>query len=92
MSATRNNYLDYLREIAILLVVVGHCIQFDSVYVYQKSGLYYVNPVFKFTYSRHIQLLILISSYSGWYFKSKKSYKESVILRDNLHTYVLTGI
>ena len=77
MSATRNNYLDYLRGIAILLVVVGHCIQFGSGSAYLKSGLYFANPLFKFIYSFHMPLFI--SGYLGWFSISKKTHKDFVI-------------
>lgn len=79
MSATRNNYLDFLRGIAILLVVVGHCIQFGSGSAYLKSGLYFANPLFKFIYSFHMPLFMLISGYLGWFSISKKTHKDFVI-------------
>ena len=79
MSATRNNYLDYIRGIAIFLVVVGHCIQFGSGSAYLKSGLYFANPLFKFIYSFHMPLFMLISGYLGWFSISKKTHKDFVI-------------
>ena len=79
MSATRNNYLDYIRGIAIFLVVVGHCIQFGSGSTYLKSGLFFANPLFKFIYSFHMPLFMLISGYLGWFSMSKKNYKVFVI-------------
>ncbi|MFK2101644.1 acyltransferase family protein [Bacteroides fragilis] len=44
----RIEYVDYMRGIAIILVVIGHLIQFN--------GFPTSNPVFEFIYSFHMPL------------------------------------
>lgn len=51
----RLEYIDFCRGIAILLVVIGHLIQFN--------GIVTSNPVFEFIYSFHMPLFFAISGY-----------------------------
>lgn len=51
----RIEYVDYMRGIAIILVVIGHLIQFN--------GFPTSNPVFEFIYSFHMPLFFAISGY-----------------------------
>ncbi len=51
----RLEYIDFCRGIAILLVVIGHLIQFN--------GIATSNPVFEFIYSFHMPLFFAISGY-----------------------------
>jgi fucose 4-O-acetylase-like acetyltransferase len=51
-------YIDQMRGIAILLVIMGHLIQFN--------GLGTNNPVFEFIYSFHMPLFFAISGYIGF--------------------------
>lgn len=55
-SKTRLDYVDYMRGIAILLVVIGHLIQTNDIY-------YAHNHVFEFIYSFHMPLFFAISGY-----------------------------
>lgn len=55
MSIKRLDYIDEIRGIAILLVVVGHIIQFNGI---SKN-----NSVFEFIYSFHMPLFFAISGY-----------------------------
>lgn len=51
----RIDYIDELRGLAIILVVIGHLIQFN--------GFSTNNPVFEFIYSFHMPLFFSISGY-----------------------------
>lgn len=51
----RIDYIDEIRGVAILLVVMGHIIQFNGI----KTS----NPVFEFIYSFHMPLFFAISGY-----------------------------
>ena len=51
----RIDYIDEIRGVAILLVVMGHIIQFN--------GIKISNPVFEFIYSFHMPLFFAISGY-----------------------------
>lgn len=60
---SRSNLLDICKGVAILLVVLGHNIQYGSGVDFLNSGAYLVHPVFKFIYSFHMPLFTLISGY-----------------------------
>ncbi len=55
MNKIRIDYIDEIRGLAILLVVMGHIIQFN--------GISTNNPVFEFIYSFHMPLFFAISGY-----------------------------
>lgn len=59
-STKRNNYIDFLKGAAILLVVVGHCIQYGSGHVYVLEEEFFNNSLYKLIYSFHMPLFILI--------------------------------
>lgn len=60
MNKERNFYMDALKAINIILVVLGHCIQYGSGKEYALGAFFY-NPVFIFIYSFHMPLFMLIS-------------------------------
>ena len=62
-SLSRNLTIDFIRGIAILLVVLGHNIQYGSGNVFYQSESYFENFLFKFIYSFHMPLFALISGY-----------------------------
>jgi fucose 4-O-acetylase-like acetyltransferase len=59
----RNDYLDYLKGILILLVVYGHTIQF---LVYQHSEEFWYDPAFKFIYIFHMPLFMGVSGFVSY--------------------------
>jgi len=77
----RNEFLDILKGIAIILVVVGHCIQYGSGYNYMTNSLYFSNFAFKLIYSFHMPLFMLISGYLFYYSIKKYSFKSNLINR-----------
>lgn len=62
-NGERNNYIDIIKGIAIILVVIGHCIQFGSGRAYFDSEAFFNDPLFKFIYSFHMPLFMLVSGY-----------------------------
>lgn len=58
----RDAYLDIVKGVAIIAVVVGHCIQFGSGAELMKGDFFY-NDVFRFIYSWHMPLFMLVSGY-----------------------------
>lgn len=66
----RNVFVDALRGIAMFLVLWGHSIQFFCAGEFD----FFENPVFRFIYSFHMPLFILISGYS-FYWSCKKDLK-----------------
>ena len=55
----RNLYIDLIKGIAIITVIIGHLIQYTSV----GNFNFYENYIYKFIYSFHMPLFMLISGY-----------------------------
>lgn len=59
----RNGYIDFVKGTAILLVLVGHAIQYCHGAVYFLRGEYFDNPLFAFIYTFHMPLFMAVSGY-----------------------------
>ncbi len=57
---------DILRGFAIILVVLGHCIQEGSGGAYKENALYFSDKLYQFIYSFHMPLFMLVSGYLNW--------------------------
>ena len=57
---------DLLRGFAIVLVVLGHCIQDGSGADYRSEALYFSDRLYQFIYSFHMPLFMMISGYLSW--------------------------
>lgn len=77
-STKRNNYIDFLKGTAILLVVVGHCIQYGSGHVYVLEEEFFNNSLYKLIYSFHMPLFILISGFLFAYSCEKYNTKKFI--------------
>lgn len=77
----RNRTIDVIKGIAIIFVIYGHCIQFGSGADYLETGSFYNNSLFKFIYSFHMPLFMLISGYLFYYTLQKHSYKDALYSR-----------
>lgn len=80
-KSTRHQLLDVAKGIAILLVLVGHTIQYASGKSYSVAGDFYENYLFKFIYGFHMPLFMIVSGYLFSFAVKKKSTKEIVISR-----------
>ena len=76
----RNIYLDVLKAVNIVLVVLGHWIQYGSGTQF-VSGTFFGNPVFMFIYSFHMPLFMLISGYLFAYSFKNKDWKEILLIK-----------
>lgn len=64
MAANRRlPYPDIVRGFAIILVVLGHCIQMGSGAAYYEASAFYDDRLYQFIYSFHMPLFMLISGY-----------------------------
>ncbi|MBR2441547.1 MAG: acyltransferase family protein [Clostridia bacterium] len=79
MEQERNTYIDVLRAVSILLVLVGHCIQYGCGMEYMAWGTFLYNPVFIFIYSFHMPLFMFISGYLFAFSVKKKKWHELLI-------------
>lgn len=59
----RNAYIDFVKAVAIILVIVGHCIQYGSGNDVLSASTFFDDKVFKFIYSFHMPLFMLVSGY-----------------------------
>ena len=59
----RNDFIDFIKGVAILLVLVGHAIQYCYGEEYFSQGAYFSNPIFKFIYTFHMPLFMVVSGY-----------------------------
>lgn len=64
--AERSVVIDFIRGIAIILVILGHNIQYGSGVSYYTNELYFDNVLFKLIYSFHMPLFALISGYLSY--------------------------
>jgi fucose 4-O-acetylase-like acetyltransferase len=62
-NLNRNELLDIIKGVAIILVVFGHCIQYGSGSEYLHRLVFFDNTVFKVIYSFHMPLFMLVSGY-----------------------------
>ena len=79
--------IDVAKGIAIILVLIGHSIQYASGASYSSSGAFYDNWVFKIIYSFHMPLFMIISGYLFNNSIGRKTTK--AILIDKLRTLLL---
>lgn len=78
MGKNHNTFIDIIKGIAIFLMLWGHCIQ----YCVAGSEIdFFENIVFKFIYSFHMPLFMLVSGYLFFFSFSKRSLKELLIHR-----------
>ena len=76
-SDKRNAYLDWVKGITIIFVVWGHVIQYFS----YDSLNFFDNPVFKFLYSFHMPLFMLVSGYLYFYSLGKRTAVQAILQR-----------
>lgn len=81
VAKQRDPLIDIIKGVAILLVLVGHVIQFASGGDYQKTGAFYDNVLFKFIYGFHMPLFMVVSGYLFYRSISNKPAKDIVISR-----------
>lgn len=74
----RNPYLDIVKGITIISVILGHSIQSGNGVEYLDNGSFFDNIVFQFIYSFHMPLFMLISGYLFYHSIEKKSILEII--------------
>ena len=77
----RNGYIDFVKGAAILLVLVGHAIQYCYGADYFLREAYFDNPLFDFIYSFHMPLFMAVSGYLLHYTLSHRTEYEMVVRR-----------
>lgn len=62
----REKLPDILKGFAIILVVLGHCIQEGSGELFSVRSLYFYDKLYQFIYSFHMPLFMAVSGYLCW--------------------------
>lgn len=75
----RSPYLDIIKALLIISVILGHSVQYGSGPSFIEKQLFFENYLFKFIYSFHMPLFIMISGYLSYNSINKKSFKEIFI-------------
>ena len=75
-SSLRSNYLDFVKGVAIILVVLGHNIQFGSA-IGINDG-FYENSLFRLIYSFHMPLFMVVSGYLFYFTSDKYTFIENI--------------
>ncbi|MBD5461397.1 MAG: acyltransferase family protein, partial [Lachnospiraceae bacterium] len=65
-SGQREKFPDLLKGFAIILVVLGHCIQEGSGERFSTETLYFYDRLYQFLYSFHMPLFMMVSGYLCW--------------------------
>ena len=78
IKKTRNVFLDVLKGVAIILVVLGHSIQYGSGAEYLENNCFFDNAVYKMIYGFHMPLFMLISGYLFHHSIEKYSFSKNV--------------
>lgn len=73
MKKKRLIFPDVLKGITILLVILGHSIQYGNGTVFLKNQDFFSNELFKFIYGFHMPLFMAISGYFVFYSLKKNS-------------------
>lgn len=81
LSEKKNPFLDFLKGVAILLVLFGHCLQYGSGTSFLESEAYWNNAVLKLIYSFHMPLFIAVSGYLFHFSVERNGMMQSVMKR-----------
>ncbi len=71
-NIAREKEFDIAKAIAIVMVVIGHCIQLGSGDAYYQSLAFFDNFVYRLIYTVHMPLLMIISGYFFEHSSQKK--------------------
>ena len=66
-KSERSVAIDFIRGIAILLVIMGHSIEYGSGWDYFYNNRYFDSLIFKIIYSFHMPLFALVSGFLNYY-------------------------
>lgn len=83
----RDRFWDIIKGIAILMVVLGHSLEYGGGLEYRDSGEYFNNPLFLLIYSFHMPLFMIVSGYLYYLTSTRKNWLS--IFRNKVHTLLV---
>jgi len=83
----RDPYFDVVKGVAIVLVVIGHAIQYGNGQTYMANNVFYENVAYKVIYSFHMPLFMLISGY--FFFFSNNKYGIIHLIGNKVRTILI---
>ncbi|MEG0826002.1 MAG: acyltransferase family protein [Bacilli bacterium] len=75
----RSKTIDCLKGLVIILMIIGHAIQYGSGNDFITNEFFFDNILFKFIYGFHMPIFMLISGYLFYYSAKGKNKKEIII-------------
>jgi fucose 4-O-acetylase-like acetyltransferase len=63
MNPQRDDFIDFTKAVAILLVVLGHSVQYGNGATYLETGNFFDNQLFRWIYGVHMPLFMIISGH-----------------------------
>lgn len=81
----RNYFIDILKGYAILLVIIGHSLQYGCGLL--NNNQFFSNNIFKIIYTFHMPLFILISGYLFFYSEKKRDL--ITVIKDKFLTLII---
>lgn len=87
MKESRSQVIDLIKGLAILTVVLGHCIQYGAGNMVIQSQSYYNNYLFKLIYSFHMPVFMVVSGYL--FSKSVRKYSNKELVEKGIRTLLI---
>lgn len=78
----RNTFWDYIKGVTILMVIVGHQIQYST-----GSEVFFDDPIFKFIYSLHMPLFMFVSGF--FFYNSVNKHSSLTIIKNKTLQLIL---
>lgn len=73
----RSGYLDFVKGIAIVLVALGHSVQYGSGEAFRGGVLFYEDGLFRLIYTFHMPLFMLVSGYVFYWSVGRRTFRET---------------
>ena len=80
-KSVRNPLLDVVKGLLIILVLLGHAIQYGSGAAFLSGGEFYNNLIFRFIYSFHMPLFMGVAGYLSYFSLQKHGARNYIIRR-----------
>ncbi len=81
MTSKRDDFWDVVKGFSILLVVLGHSINYGNGADYLRSEVFYDNILFKIIYSFHMPIFMIVSGYLFYYSLNRRTISEILLSR-----------